>query len=156
MTYKCLECGYIFGEGEQASWKEMRAQFDMYDCYETICGCPVCGGDFDLTVKCDICGSDHLSKDLINGVCEDCIEDYKYDVDVCYNIGKNQDEDVSINLFLATMFTKEEIEEILFKSLLDGEKVIGKIDCKKFIDLDKSWFAECLVEEVNNSENAKG
>lgn len=156
MWYKCLDCGHIFEEGEEKKWQECVGEFWGTPTYQTYSGCPLCRGDFEETIPCDICGSEHLENELIGGVCEECIEECRYDINTCYEIGKNDDEPIKINLFLATLFDKEEIEEILLNVLLQREKILGKVDCLKFINADKSWFAEILAEEVKKNEKAKG
>lgn len=45
-TYKCWDCGAYFDEYDKV--KEYRGEFWGTPAYETMCVCPVCGGDFDL------------------------------------------------------------------------------------------------------------
>ena len=66
---------------------------------------------------------------------------------------------VELNCFLASMFDKQEIEEILFRELKNEEKYIKELvnlDCEKFVNSNRDWFAERLAEEVKKDENAKG
>lgn len=155
MAYICLNCGHIFEEGEQAHWIESRGEFWGHACSESMSGCPLCHGEYEESKPCEICGSEHLEEDLNNGICDECINKYQYDVDVCYKIGSNDTDTVDLNCFLASMFDKEEIEQILLKELKEAQKY-KKIDCKKFIEQDRSWFGERLAEEVKKNENAKG
>lgn len=67
MTFKCLECGHIFEEGEEYRWTEMHG--------EVWCGCPICRGEFDITESCVCCGGQYTSEDLYDGWCEECLED---------------------------------------------------------------------------------
>lgn len=136
MAYKCLKCGHIFEEGEQKTFTESYG--------ETMSGCPCCGGSYEETEACEICGAEHLEKDLMGGVCEECINEYKKDIDVCYKVGKNDFESINLNCFLATMFSVEEIEQILIEKLKKE-----KADCSEFANSDIYWFAERLAEEVN-------
>ena len=147
MTYKCLDCGHIFEEGEEGH------RYENGECWgapysQKIACCPLCEGEYEETVPCDICGSEHLKDELISGVCEECIENYRYDIKACYEIGKNDEETIKLNVFFASIFDKEEIEDILLTALLKEEKIFKKVDCKKFIDKNKEWFAERLAEEV--------
>ena len=135
--YKCLKCGHLFEEGEQRKITESYGE-EMY-------GCPLCGEPYEETLQCKICGSEHLEKELIGEVCEECIDEYKKDIDVCYKIGKNDFDSINLNCFLSTMFTVEEIEQILLEKLKKE-----KADCSEFVDADIYWFAERLAEEVNN------
>ena len=151
MSYKCLECGNIFDEGEQASWLESRGECWGRESYETNDGCPLCHGDYEETVPCEICGSEHLEDELFGGVCQECIDQYKTDLQMCYNIGKNDTLEVELNIFLAELFTKSEIEEVLMDALVKSHK-IAKVDTDDFVDKYKEWFGECLSEEVNKNE----
>lgn len=147
MTYKCLECGHIFEEGEEAHYFENGEYWGVPYSQKISC-CPLCNGEYDETVPCEICGSAHLKEELTSGVCEECIEEYRYNIQTCYEIGKNQDGKIYINSFLANIFDKDEIEGILLNALIKNEEINLKIDCKNFIDFDKCWFAERLAEEV--------
>lgn len=155
MAYICLNCGHIFEEGEQANWEESRGEFWGHACSENMSGCPLCHGEYEETMPCAICGSEHLEEELNGGVCDDCIEKYQHDIDMCFNIGSNDTDNVELNCFLASMFDKKEIEEILFRELKEAQKY-RQIDCEKFIKSDRDWFAERLAEEVKKDENAKG
>ena len=151
MAYKCVECGHIFEEGEQICWDEDRGEFWGSSCSETMSGCPCCGGSYEETKACEICGSEHLEEDLNGGLCDECIDKYKNDFDMCFKIGKNDYDKVELNCFLASVFEKDEIEEILFEELKKRNKYVT-VDCEKFINSDRSWFAERLVEELEKEK----
>jgi hypothetical protein len=139
--YKCLSCGHIFDEGEQAYWNEPRGEWsERYD------GCPLCKQSYEKTVRCKICESEHLRKELHGDVCLECIDEYRKDPEMCYNISKAEKENIKINAFLATVFDENEIEHILYE-IVKSEK--GMLDCSKFIDSDIYWFGERLAEEMN-------
>lgn len=87
MTYKCLECGAIFEEGNEQSWVEPHG--------EHFSGCPRCGGAYEETEQCKWCERDFFNSDLsYNGFCEECLEELKQklDYDDCleYLLEKNQ------------------------------------------------------------------
>lgn len=150
MTYKCLECGHIFEEGEEGHY------FENGECWgapysQKIYCCPLCKGDYDVTTPCEICGSEHLEEDLNGGLCDECIDKYKNDIEMCFKIGKNDYDKVELNCFLASVFEKDEIEEILFEELKKRNKYVT-VDCEKFINSDRSWFAERLVEELEKEK----
>ena len=92
MSYKCLECGHIFEDGEQAEWEETHG----LDCppYEKRSGCPMCKGGYEETEKCRICGGEFLSDELEADCCEECIEElkekYKCKLDFCYELAKRK------------------------------------------------------------------
>ena len=45
MKYKCYDCGKYFNEYQEV--REDRGEFWGIPCFETVCYCPYCGGDFD-------------------------------------------------------------------------------------------------------------
>ena len=147
MAYKCLECGHIFEDGEQATWREYMGECHGSPAYDEFCGCPLCKGDFEETKQCKICGGEFLEDELNGGcVCDECIEEYSKDFDTCYKISANEKEEIKINALLASLFDVDEIEAILYQQL---ESVKDNIDCSAFINEDKHWFAEKLAEEVS-------
>lgn len=146
MTFKCNECGHLFESGEEKKWVESYG--------EHMSGCPMCGGGYEETVQCSICGSEHLAEELDGGVCEACIDEYRYDVGVCRKIGEKSKENVEINSFFASMYYAEEIEELIWRDMMNTQK-IKSVDCTPFIEADSTWFAENLAKEVNDNENCK-
>lgn len=146
MAFKCLACGHIFEEGEQARWEEHHP-YGMGYAAEEFSGCPICNGEYEETKQCKICGGEFLEGELLGGcVCDECIEEYSKDFDTCYRISENEKEEIKINALLASLFDVDEIEAILYQQL---ESVKDNIDCSAFINEDKDWFAEKLAEEVS-------
>lgn len=152
MAYKCLECGHIFEEGEQARWSENRGEYWGSPCSENMSGCPRCKGDYEETTLCEICGSEHLEDELNGGACHECIDEYRKNFDVCYEISFGETEEIKINALLASLFDVGDIEQILKEYV---ESRCPNIDCGKFIDRDLYWFGEKLAKEVNDNENSK-
>jgi hypothetical protein len=155
MSYICLDCGHIFDEGEQISFQEAMGERFGEKVYRKISGCPICGGEYEETKPCAICGSEQLEEDLNGGICDECIDKYKHDIDMCYKVGKYDDDKVEINCFLAAMFDKKEIEEILFNRVKKRAEYIREYieaDCEKFINSDRSWFGERLLEEIEKEK----
>ena len=145
MAYRCLECGHIFEEGEQARWKEHHP-YGMGYAAEKFSGCPICKGSYEETKQCKICGGEFLEDELNgDGVCDECIEEYSKNFDFCYKISDNEKEEIKINALLASLLDVDEIETILYHYL----KTKRDIDCSKFVGQDKDWFADRLVEEVS-------
>lgn len=141
MAYKCIACGNIFEEGEQAVWCETHG-FDLPP-YEKWSGCPVCKGAYEETVKCKVCGGEHLDEELFGGVCEECIDKYRKDFDSCYEISMGQKDEIKINYLLASLFDASKIEAILIEHIKSNDPYI---DCSKFIDEDISWFGEQIAK----------
>ena len=152
MAYICLACGHIFEEGEEAHWKEECGEYWGTPCYEEYTGCPICKGNYEEAVKCEICGSEHLQRELNGGVCDECIDEYRKDFDTCYKISFGETKTIEINSLLASLFDVLDIEQILKEYIRDKWK---DVSCDKFIDSDKYWFGEKLIEEVKKNENSK-
>ena len=68
MFLKCLECGHIFEEGEQAIEVERHPYGDT-TVNEKWAFCPVCGGDYQEAKCCECCGGAFLEDELIAGYC---------------------------------------------------------------------------------------
>ena len=152
MAYKCLECGHIFDEGEQAFWSE-DGEYWGTPFSQRMSGCPICKGAYRETVRCQICGSEHLENELTEGVCEDCVDEYRKNFDGCYNLFIGEKTEVKINSVLAFLFDDADIEQILKEYI---RKKWQDVDCSPFIDENKEWFVEKLLKEVKKNENAKG
>ena len=150
MAYKCIACGNIFEEGEQAVWYETHG-FDLPP-YEKWSGCPLCKGAYEETVKCAVCRSEHLEDELSGGVCDECIDEYRKDFNSCYEMSIGEKTNIEINSLLASLFDVGDIEQILKEYIRDKWQ---DVDCSPFIDEDKTWFGERLAEEVKKNENAK-
>ena len=146
MAYKCLNCGHIFEEGEQTTREEHHPYGMGYATEEFSC-CPMCEGYYEKTEKCQICLGEFFKSEL-NGecVCDDCVNEFSKNFEVCYKISKDEKEEIKINALLVSLLDVADIEEILYQHLKNTEK---HIDCSEFVKQDKYWFAEKLAEEVN-------
>ena len=149
---KCLECGHVFSEYDLNTWEESRGEHFGIPCYEKISGCPICEGDYEETVQCAVCGSEHLEDELFGGVCSECIDEYRKDFNACYEISIGETKEIKINALLASLFDVSDIEQILKEYIRDKWK---DVDCSQFIDEDIQWFGEKISEEVKNGENSK-
>ena len=150
--YKCYDCGEVFESPD--SHEEGRGEFWGVSCSETVSDCPNCGGDYEEAFRCEKCGEYFFEDEMHGDMCDGCIDAYKYNVDVCYEIGAEDTEEIKINGFLVAMFDTAEIESILYNHLKNANK---EIDCSPFIDDDRSWFADKILEkEVARNENTKG
>lgn len=73
--YKCVDCGHIFDEGEQAVNREWHDEIPG-GFHEDFAVCPICGGDFEETMPCKKCGGAFLEDELIGSYyCEDCLKE---------------------------------------------------------------------------------
>lgn len=73
--YRCIECGRIFEEGEEAVWYEDRGEYWGIPCRERVTGCPSCRGDYEEVFQCEECGEWFFEDELEDGLCEDCINE---------------------------------------------------------------------------------
>ena len=143
MIYKCVDCGHLFEDGEQATWVEMHGF--TYGNGETFYGCPICRGDYDETVECKSCGSHHFEEDLENGICKECIAEYEKDVLFCLNLGEKETVKVEINGAVASLWSEDEINEIL----TDYVKYLNDVSFEKFANQDMFYFSQMIEDEVD-------
>lgn len=147
MSYKCLECGHIFEEGEELN---IREDYGITSC------CPICKGRYAIAARCEECGAVYLYEELNGGyLCDECVEDYKDDLSTCFYIGESAKEQRYINGLFCELFTIKEIEAILYEKV-DNLIFEGKINCLPFINSDRDWFAERICKEgVKKNESFK-
>ena len=103
MMYRCLNCGNLFEDGEQATWYENQGEchgsiaMGRFDC------CPVCRGDYEEVYQCKECGDWHSEGDLYDGWCEKCLrETINYDTFLEY-CEANSDEQY-LDIFMMSDF----------------------------------------------------
>ena len=141
--YKCVACGHLFEDGEEKKVVDMHGF--SHGAGEEFYVCPSCNGEYVEVEICPICDEWKEKKDFHGGVCNDCIDSKRYDVDICYKIGKHSVDSVELNGFILKMFDDiETIEHVLLEHLKKPEH----IDCKEFIEEDADFFGEMLYREV--------
>ena len=80
MMYRCVNCGHLFEEGEQAVWYENQGECHGVTAMERFSGCPVCKGDYEEVRQCKECGDWNSDDELYDGWCEKCLrESINYD-----------------------------------------------------------------------------
>lgn len=146
--YKCVECGNLFEEGEEVVWEESRGEFWGSPCSETLSGCPVCKGNYEETIPCKICGSHNFEDEFVDGVCEECISEYKTDFSKCYSLVKDEKQDFKINPIFISLLG-DAIDEILAEYV---KNEMPNIDCSEFVDEDKIWFVGKMLEVKKNEK----
>lgn len=153
--YKCEHCGAFFDESAISSHYEYRGECFGDPSYELVSTviCPECGAidEYDETEECGICGNSYVWDETSSTICPDCMAKYS-NIDSCYEVGKECKEDVEINGFLVSMFSKEAIEEILLRELKRANE-ITPINCSSFIENDPWWFGDKIIEEVKKNED---
>ena len=145
--YQCHECDRQFEEPDFITEKH---GLDTPP-YEKIAVCPYCKGYFEEMTQCRICGQYFTDGELSGGVCDECIYEHSTDIELCHKLGEEAEETIKINGFIASVFTEEQINEILWNRIKEINRIVN-ISCYDFIDSDKSWFAEQLIKEKNNAE----
>lgn len=147
--YQCHECDRRFEEPDIIT--ETHGMTDG-SC-EKIGVCPYCKGYFEEMQECKICGEWCTDDELTSGVCDECIYTHTSNIELCYKFGDEEEakETIKLNGLVASMFTEEQINEILINQLRSFNK-IGFVSCVEFIGSDKSWFAEQLIKEKNDAE----
>ena len=145
MRYQCHECDRRFEK------PDIVIETHGLDSppYEEIGVCPYCKGWFEEMHRCEICGEYFTEDELTGGVCDECVYEKATDIEFCYNL--ETEETIKINGFIASVFTEEQINEILWNRIKEINRMVN-ISCYDFIDSDKSWFAEKLIKEKNDAE----
>jgi hypothetical protein len=121
-----------------------------------MCGCPFCGGNFEDAVRCSACGEWFLSYELESGVCDCCAEEkafeYRYDFNSCFELAKSASKSsVALNAFLWSIFSEDQIEQILLKELFN-RSAFKQINCSAFINADRGWFLEHILKLEKEKE----
>lgn len=154
MDYICPNCGNTFNDGEQKVSREAMGYMGDELVYQDWSYCPYCGETgFEEAKKCRRCCEDFLEDYLTNGYCDDCAkverDKYKYDYKGCYEIAKSggDKQEVELNGFLATLFTPQQIEEVLLKELFVAS-AYAPVDCTPYIEGDEGWFTDAILKEV--------
>lgn len=108
--YICEKCGEVFEEPKVIGSDVDRGEV-----------CPGCGSDdFDEAYQCALCG-EWVASDKIHGyrpyVCDDCIADYRYDLDTLMKATENETFDFSIPALARYILTDEDINALIRKEL---------------------------------------
>lgn len=75
--YKCVDCGHLFEDGEQKTYKENIGECHGSPSYVYFSVCPICDGEYEEINPCTVCGSyEHSASRLL---CEDCENEVKED-----------------------------------------------------------------------------
>jgi DNA-directed RNA polymerase subunit RPC12/RpoP len=149
MRYQCHECDKRFEEPDFIVEKHGLETPP----YEKIAVCPYCKGYFEAMYECKICGEWFTDEELTMGVCDECIYQHDTDIELLYKLGNEEEakETVTLNGFVASVLTEEQINEILIRELRTINYACY-VNGTEFIGSDKSWFAEQLIKEKQNAE----
>lgn len=150
MPWKCCDCGNEFDE---PSYKDSYVfSSELGNLYDATSICPRCGSEeFEETRPCLICENNFSKDKLKSGLCRSCFEKMRHDRHFCMAIAGSEKVKININVFLASLFTDFEIEEILLNYI---KQKGGDVDFSKFITSDPEWFEDALERRVED-ENTK-
>lgn len=152
--YRCENCGNIYEQGEERVTEEYRGECFGFPSYEEVYGCPACGSpDYETLYPCGVCGELHPEDELFGGACGECIDKCRYDTETCERIAETEKVSVDVSPLITAMFDDMEIEAIVLDYLKRHSE--GSIDYMPFIEQDKDWFGERLIEETNNAKKSK-
>ena len=136
--YICEDCGKIYENNEVEYNPNEGLNGDYPDVFNTIYveNCD-CGGALVEAKECHCCG-EWISA---NGYdyCKDCLEEHK-NLDTMLEIGADWENNISLNGFLTSAFTKEDIEQILIDALKNGEKEKLVKAINKYCEEDIEYF----------------
>jgi hypothetical protein len=136
--YICKECGDVFNQFEVDTWEEDRGEFWGMPCYERMSGCPNCRGDYVEAKRCVECGAWIPEDDW--DMCEECMADYENE-EICLELGVETEDEIKLNGFLLSVYSRKEIEKILLEHLKqDEEKMANAI--KDYCEWDTMYFIE--------------
>ena len=156
--YKCIECGHLFEDGEQATYRENQGECFGYPAYEEFNCCPVCKGDYEEAVQCEKCGEYFFEDELLSGICESCLDssiDYNSAFDYIAERQELKEFIISYYEFLRKK-GKDTDERIKtwFKRQVFNDKLDGTTEflesLKEYIKSDIYSWSEYVAEEVKS------
>ena len=141
----CKDCGSVFECPDYT--EENVGEYWGQPAFQAIDLCPYCHCDeFEEARKCEICGEWKPEDDMECDVCYDCMNEHKYDFDYCESLCGDETEAVQINALYASLLTPRQIDMILRRELKQAN-AIQPLDCTEFIDSDRTWFADKMIEK---------
>lgn len=141
----CENCGAVMHEEDLVHCKSWLSDY-RGGTYEEYDVCP-CGGDVREAEQCKSCGEYFDKDDMCDGYCEECLKE-KMTVDNAIKCGEEIDArtEISLNGFLASVFSEEEIDQLLLTELekrisSSREGAVKAINlAEEFCKEDMSWF----------------
>ena len=103
MMYRCLNCGNLFEEGEQATWYENQGECHGSIAMGRFDGCPLCRGDYEEVYQCKGCGDWHSEGVLCDGWCEKCLRE-TINYDTFFEYCEANRDDQYLDIFMMSDF----------------------------------------------------
>lgn len=143
--FKCYDCEATFSE-PRIYTEKMGEHFGV-PAYASFSCCPECGGNFDEATQCKICGEWFFEDELIEELCEICLDEakaeYHDNAKACLEILKDEKKQIEINPVLAMLLKPSVIESILTEYVLNNS-----LDCKEVVEEYEDWFIEEIKKGV--------
>ena len=171
MMYRCLNCGNLFEDGEQATWYENQGECHGSIAMGRFDGCPVCRSDYEEVRQCKECGDWHSEDELYDGWCEKCLrETINYDTFFEY-CEANRDEQY-LDIFMMSDFLRMDcpdnvspefhllMVETYKRKVADAKLLRGRFDflshCVRFVmGDDGSIGREHYADWLNNRKEVE-
>lgn len=137
--YKCLDCGQIFDDGEEENYKIYKGTHtnSKSPAYSWN-GCPVCGGVFERTMRCQECKSEHLRSELYaDRWCSECLtEKLTYDSFLEYATSDTIDTESGM------------LEHFMFIKMFNfPERYVPSVSSAKFKRVLREWYLRMVANE---------
>lgn len=156
MKYICSRCGAAVDELPKTT--EKHPVGDGYAEEEMVSWFCSCGGEFDCTKTCKICGETKSEEDnLFHGdICEECLKTAAKDFDLVKKCSDNGNVKAmaEVDSLVLTLLAGRDINEILWNIIIaNHEGVLGaqfrKADAykaEKWALNDLDWFSDMICE----------
>lgn len=150
---KCSRCGTVVRECELETHSQRIGYYgdqpiseSLYD-YECSCG-----GGFEYATQCGVCGEYFVDDFFCLSACEDCIDKELSNVGNLLEQGEESKTLVEINGFLASVFSEEQINEILLNVFEGADKIKQRELAREFYESDRTAFADFMCERKKRGD----
>lgn len=142
--YICSYCGKTFEDEEvETVESEESIVVDGYSCRTFVLSSCTCGRELEKASICQKCGA---PVEEGYSLCEICLEEYKT-VDVALEIGEEWDGCITLNGFLLSYYSREDIEQILLDSIRNESVDKVQKAVSRYCEEDKECFRECAEKK---------
>lgn len=134
--YICRDCRKVYEDEEVEHIEEVPYSHPLNNTRFTVETTCDCRGEIAKAVECEGCGEWTTEE---RELCIDCINKYK-NIDTMLEIGADYEESISLNGFLISAFTKDDIEQMLIDALKRQEKQMLDNAINKYCEEDLDYF----------------
>ncbi len=111
--------------------------------------CPNCHSDLIKARLCPICNEEYIKDD--DDLCDTCFEK-NCTIENCVEMGKEATEEYELNGFLASVYSKDEIEDCLLADFAKMPKHVQDEYITNYCGEDKYFLVEFLEEKMKNAD----